>query len=206
MSRAFSEASLAAYKESGFKKYIWIAEQDGRTCSICNALDVEVFNVKSSIIGSDTPPVHPLYRCTTAAYEKRNMDDDKGLGYNNSELRKITSHSSSQEITKKVNQGEISLISNKEHYEKHVKDIKQYNSYLDSRIKRGWGPQNNLLITYQESQDIINAFSGKGIAKYGKNNKEKWFEEVNVGKVIGNYIINGKEFPTTKIRIYYNKK
>lgn len=206
MSSAFSEASLSAYKESGFKKYFCIAEQDERTCSICNALDGEVFDVDRSIVGSDTPPVHPFCRCTTAAYEERNMDEDKELGYNNSELKKITSHSSSQEITKRVNQGKISLISNKEHYEKHVKGTKQYNSYLNSRTKRGWGPQNNLLITYQESQDLINAFSGKGIAKHGKNNKEKWFEEVNVGKVIGNYIINGKEFPTTKIRIYYSKK
>ena len=134
------------------------------------------------------------------------MDEGKEWGYNNSKLKKITSHSSSQEITKRVNQGKISLISNKEHYEKHVKDTKQYISYLNSRIKIGWGPQNNLLITYQEFQDLINAFSVKGIAKHGKNNKEKWFEEVNVGKVIGNYIINGKEFPTTKIRIYYSKK
>ena len=125
MSSAFSEASLSAYKESGFKKYFCIAEQDERTCSICNALDGEVFDVDRSIVGSDTPPVHPFCRCTTAAYEERNMDEDKELGYNNSELKKITSHSSSQEITKRVNQGKISLISNKEHYEKHVKGTKQ---------------------------------------------------------------------------------
>lgn len=73
VSRAFSEASLAAYKESGFQKYIWIAEQDERTCSICNALDGEVFDVDGSIIGSDTPPIHPFCRCTTAAYEERNL-------------------------------------------------------------------------------------------------------------------------------------
>ena len=89
MSRAFSEASIACYKESGFKKYIWIAEQDGRTCSICNALDVEVFDINGSIIGSDTPPVHPFCRCTTAAYEERNMDEGKEWGYNNSEFIEI---------------------------------------------------------------------------------------------------------------------
>lgn len=78
VSRAFSEASLAAYKESGFKKYIWIAEQDSRTCSICNALDGEVFDVDGSIIGSDTPPIHPFCRCTTAAYEDKDKDEEKG--------------------------------------------------------------------------------------------------------------------------------
>ncbi|MBS4889428.1 MAG: hypothetical protein KHZ80_05295 [Anaerococcus vaginalis] len=39
-----------------------------------------------------------------------------------------------------------------------------------------------------------------------KNNLNKWFEEVNVGKNIGYYYLKGVGYPTSKIRIYYGKK
>lgn len=71
VSRAFSESAIKSYQEGGFKKYIWIAEHDGRTCDICSELDGEIFDVEGSVIGGDTPPIHPFCRCTTAAYEER---------------------------------------------------------------------------------------------------------------------------------------
>lgn len=71
-SRVFSSAALESYRQGGFGQYIWIAEIDDRTCETCQALDGVIFDITSNTTGGlDMPPVHPLCRCTTAAYEDR---------------------------------------------------------------------------------------------------------------------------------------
>ncbi len=57
----------------------------------------------------------------------------------------------------------------------------------------------------EEAQALINKYSGKGIVTYTKKMKPRLQEEVNFNKIIGYYIQNGKEYPTTKGRIYYSK-
>ncbi|MDO5017822.1 MAG: hypothetical protein Q4E02_00825 [Lagierella massiliensis] len=54
----------------------------------------------------------------------------ENTGYNiNKNVVKIPPHSSLQEITKKVLNGEILLEANREHYEKHIYGTKQYRQY-----------------------------------------------------------------------------
>lgn len=137
-------------------------------------------------------------------YIEYNVEKKDEKGYN--DIKRITEHSSTIEILGRVKEGKISLTSNRHHYEKHILGTNQYNAYLESRLKRNWGPQNRLTISEEEVQEIINNFSGKGIANHGLNNKDKWFEEVNTHKLVGYYVFNGREYKTTKVRIYYGKK
>lgn len=60
--------ALDSFKEGGYEEYIWIAEQDERTCHECEGMDGLVFSVREGLIGGTVPPLHPLCRCSTAAY------------------------------------------------------------------------------------------------------------------------------------------
>lgn len=42
------ELDKKTYKEFGVKKVVWIAEDDGKTCSVCNELDGEVFELNEA--------------------------------------------------------------------------------------------------------------------------------------------------------------
>lgn len=217
------------------EEYEILATLDSRTSVICQEKDGKHYPVDDIQVGINYPPFHPNCRTTTIKYnpdyegrtrmakdkdgknvkvplgmkyeEWKKWIEDKELGYIKSkeEILKI-SPNSSLEIINRVKNGEISLKSNRGHYEKHVVGTKQYENYLENRKNKGWGPQNRLIISEEKVQEIINKFYGKGIVYHGKNNNNKWFEEVNVGKTIGYYYLDGKESLTSKIRIYYGKK
>ncbi|WP_055078765.1 minor capsid protein [Lagierella massiliensis] len=185
VSRAFSEASLAAYKESGFKKYIWIAEQDSRTCSICNALDGEVFDVDRSIIGSDTPPVHPFCRCTTAAYEERNMDEDKELGYNIDIPEELKDFNLDMDIGKQKN---------------HIYGTNEFKQ----RIKNGIEPS-HFKNSIDEVENSLRPLIGSGTIKGTKEGTLKEIIEVND---LRSFVLNNNEnklYKTNAITLRYNK-
>lgn len=118
----------------------------------------------------------------------------------------LTQHSSAINIVKKVASGEINLTSNKEHFEKHFLGTKQFQAYLESRQKKGFGKQSMLTITYEESQKLINNFFGRGIVASTKSGKPRKQEDINFGKIIGYYVRDNKEYTTTKGRIHYSKK
>ena len=229
------QADVLTYEKLGVEEYELLATLDNRTSSICQEKDGKHFPVDDIQVGINYPPFHPNCRTTTIKYredysDRTRMAKDKDgknvkvplgmkyedwkkwvknqeLGYiNNKENLLKISPNSSLEIINRVKNGEIKLNSNRGHYEKHVAGTKQYEKYLNNRKNRGWGPQNRLTISEDEVQEIINNFYGKGIVYHGKNNNKKWFEEVNVGKTIGYYYLDGKECPTSKIRIYYGKK
>lgn len=95
-------ADKLSYEETGFTKYVYIAELDERTCQICEQYDGLEFDVKDMGVGSPMPPVHPLCRCSVAArydeasviadelieealkYEKHVTEDMKSLTENSS--------------------------------------------------------------------------------------------------------------------------
>lgn len=229
------QADVLTYEKLGVEEYELLATLDNRTSSICQEKDGKHYPVDDIQVGINYPPFHPNCRTTTIKYredygDRTRLAKDKDgknvkvplgmkyedwkkwvknqeLGYikNKENLLKI-SPNSSLEIINRVKNGEIKLNSNRGHYEKHVAGTKQYEKYLNNRKNRGWGPQNRLTISEKEVQEIINNFHGKGIVYHGKNNNKKWFEEVNVGKTIGYYYLDGKERLTSKIRIYYSKK
>ncbi|KWZ78583.1 minor capsid protein [Anaerococcus tetradius] len=230
-----SQADVEVYKKLGVEEYEILATLDSRTSAICQEKDGKHYPIDDIRVGVNYPPFHPNCRTTTIKYnpdyegrtrmakdkdgknvkvplgmkyeEWKKWIEDKELGYIKSkeEILKI-SPNSSLEIINRVKNGEISLKSNRGHYGKHVVGTKQYENYLENRKNKGWGPQNRLIISEEKVQEIINKFYGKGIVYHGKNNNNKWFEEVNVGKTIGYYYLDGKESLTSKIRIYYGKK
>lgn len=52
------KVAMAVYKDVGVEKVMWVAEDDYKTCSVCNALDGEIFDLK------DAPPKqHYNCRC-----------------------------------------------------------------------------------------------------------------------------------------------
>ena len=52
------ELEKKTYKEFGVEKVVWIAEDDGKTCGVCNELDGEIFDL------DDAPPKqHINCRC-----------------------------------------------------------------------------------------------------------------------------------------------
>lgn len=101
-SRVQGAIALDCFKRGGYEKYIYIAELDHRTCSICEELDGQVFLVSEALPGANMYPMHPMCRCSTAAYmeeEKENSEDifteeeefDGGNGYNeNKETTLVT--------------------------------------------------------------------------------------------------------------------
>lgn len=66
--RAYNEAEKAAYKEDEIEKYRYLATLDSRTCSVCGALDGQVFQLEDAVTGLNYPPLHPNDRCTTVAF------------------------------------------------------------------------------------------------------------------------------------------
>lgn len=58
-------SEMESYKESGIKKYRFLATLDMRTSDICRAMDGKVFLVKDGVPGTNIPPLHPWCRSTT---------------------------------------------------------------------------------------------------------------------------------------------
>lgn len=108
-------------------------------------------------------------------------------------------------ITEKVRNGEYSLQLSQQQYNKHVRGTKEYSIYESSRKKKGYGPQSRLLITYDETQRIIENYSGTGIIKTRKNGEPLNIEMISCDQVIGEYYQHGQWYSTNRARIDYGK-
>ena len=71
MTRVYTAAQEASFKEYGYEEYEFIAEDDARTCSICSQMDGKHFKVDEMMPGENAPPMHPRCRCSVAAYVGR---------------------------------------------------------------------------------------------------------------------------------------
>lgn len=63
-----SEATHAAYRENGIKKYQILATLDSKTCGICGDKDGDVYAVDKAVVGENMPPFHCFCRCTDVPY------------------------------------------------------------------------------------------------------------------------------------------
>lgn len=66
LARVQTEAQKQSFERNGFEEYIFLAL--GTACPICRALDERHFKVTKMLPGTNTPPMHPNCRCSTAAY------------------------------------------------------------------------------------------------------------------------------------------
>ena len=60
------QSALQFYKDTGVKKYEFMAYIDERTSETCTALNGKRFNVDDAEVGVNFPPMHPNCRSTTA--------------------------------------------------------------------------------------------------------------------------------------------
>lgn len=110
------------------------------------------------------------------------------------------------QIMSKVSSGDYSLNLSEQHFLKHIEGTKQFESYKDSRLKKGGNPQAVLLIDKEKAQEIIKSRAGTGIIRSSKKGEPRPVEDINCRFVVGKYFGNGKYHETTKVAIHYGKK
>lgn len=69
LARVQTEAQKQSFIRNGFSQYQFIV--NGNCCDICRDIAGKVFDVDKMMPGENAPPVHPLCRCSTAAYSDR---------------------------------------------------------------------------------------------------------------------------------------
>ena len=65
-SRIQTEVQKQSFEDNAIDEYEMIAEPNA--CSLCSALDGEVFRVEHMLIGTNASPLHPNCRCSEAPY------------------------------------------------------------------------------------------------------------------------------------------
>lgn len=77
LARVQTEAQKQSFERNGYDKYEFVAI--GNACSICKAINGQVFDVKKMMPGENAPPMHPNCRCSVSAYMDRE-EFEKWLG------------------------------------------------------------------------------------------------------------------------------
>ena len=71
--RIQTEIQKDSFDRNGFKEYRFISAGDGKVCPECERLHGQHFKVSEMQPGENAPPMHPVCRCSTAAW----MDGEK---------------------------------------------------------------------------------------------------------------------------------
>lgn len=71
--RIQTEIQKDSFDRNGFKEYRFISAGDGRVCPECERLHGQHFKISEMQPGENAPPMHPVCRCSTAAW----MDGEK---------------------------------------------------------------------------------------------------------------------------------
>ncbi len=66
--RAKIQAKLTSIERSGRSQYTYVCEHSETTCSQCQALAGQTFNISDAQEGVNLPPMHPNCRCTIQGY------------------------------------------------------------------------------------------------------------------------------------------
>ena len=67
LARVQTDAQKKSFVRNGFDEYIFVV--NGGCCPICEALKNKNFKVSKMMPGENAPPMHPMCRCSVAAYE-----------------------------------------------------------------------------------------------------------------------------------------
>lgn len=141
---------------------------------------------------------------------------NKVSGFNRSEATKATQGAKRQKglelerrqsiIKDRISSGEYNLNLSKQQYLKHVEGTKQFEDYLNSRLKKGKNPQGKLLLSEGEAQNFIKSMSGKGSPKINRKGEVLQVEYVSGENVIGQYFKDEKWNDTKRAAIHYGKR
>lgn len=95
LARVQTEAQKQSYIRNGFDQYTYITCGDGKVCSECKPRNGKHYDVENMMPGENAPPMHPLCRCSTAAYiDDKSYEDwlsgykDHGLSFNDWKSRR----------------------------------------------------------------------------------------------------------------------
>ena len=76
LARVQTEAQKKSIEEAGFEMYMFICNEDGRTCDICQKAASKdsghgkgIYLIKDMMPGTNAAPLHPNCRCSTAPHE-----------------------------------------------------------------------------------------------------------------------------------------
>lgn len=114
LARVQTEAQKQSYIRNGFDQYTYISSGDFKVCALCKPLNGKHFDVEKMMPGDNAPPIHPLCRCSTAAYiDDKSYEDwlsgykDHGLSYADwkAKAKKVEKSAVSGTIIKKGNNG-----------------------------------------------------------------------------------------------------
>ncbi|MBQ6877956.1 MAG: hypothetical protein IJO22_06110 [Oscillospiraceae bacterium] len=108
-------------------------------------------------------------------------------------------------IAERIEKGEISTKLNKWKQRKHIEGTNEFRTYKEGRNKKGHTYQSILTIDDNQTQKLINIFSGKGEPKKVKNNTSVNVEYVDADVVVGKYYSNGQYHDTKRFAIHYGK-
>lgn len=146
---------------------------------------------------------------------ERRRDREQLVGYTIGEVGRakealekyprITQHSSTIEITRKIEEGVYSKDLHIGRHNKHIPGTNEYVTNAEARTRRGWGPANELTISPEEAQRIINRYSGKGIVQSTRDGKPRNVEYISTNKTLGKYYKNGVPHETKKATVHYSK-
>lgn len=119
LARVQTEAQKQSFIRNGFSQYQFIV--NGGCCDICEEIKGKVFDVEKMMPGENAPPMHPLCRCSTAAYSDR-KEYDAWLDY----LEKGGTTANWEKMNKYVEKSEKgSIIMPKEKFINYALDPKK---------------------------------------------------------------------------------
>lgn len=109
LARVQTEAQKQSFIRNGFDEYMYITSNDFKVCSTCKPLNGRHFKVENMTIGDNAPPMHPLCRCSTAAYiDDKAYEDwlsgykDHGLSYADWKAKNVEKSAGSGKIKSKT--------------------------------------------------------------------------------------------------------
>lgn len=68
-------SEIESYKETGIKKYRFLATLDIKTSEVCRNMDGKEFDVDKAVPGENLPPLHPWCRSTTISTMNKQVMD-----------------------------------------------------------------------------------------------------------------------------------
>ena len=125
LSRVQTEAQRQSLERNGYDEYTFLAE--GTACPVCRALNNRVFKVAKMLPGTNAPPMHPMCRCSTAAYMSR-AEFEKSLQMSSNVIDRLKGFGIVADISNAGNYNENAI----KNLEKLENLVKEYNSTIVS--------------------------------------------------------------------------
>ncbi|MBN6890073.1 SPP1 gp7 family putative phage head morphogenesis protein [Cytobacillus horneckiae] len=212
MARVQGDVFKDSMKQGDYDAYEYIAEPSA--CPICKALDGKVFQLNEMTIGVNMYPMHPNCKCATAAAMNRvkleTELDSRGLNIENSNIQLLNNENKNEkieELRKRIISDEQSKKIEEGQQNKHIDGTNEYKQYVEKYKKKGQYGPSVITITFEQIQNLIAQFHGKGeiiINKNGQwNNTEIILDnDTVIGRAINN--LNGKDAETTVFKIHYS--